>query len=302
MEPDKTPAGQPALSSRLYSYGMTAPKSLVARRPGSAPLDPLPGAERTGPSLRTRLPADAALSPSNALAASNASNSLFGETLASFASGGKQVGYNSQPDPALSSGPLPFNQLARDRQRKAALIRDPPPGFVDRTDMAGPPVAAPADDAPQRRDPFWFIQMLRTELSDHEFAYMNVADTDGTTWDPYNLQIVAFADVNPLDHYTISAAGVTHCLRKGKVRPEPNQRLAAYSKTKLHLDTLALRPRPTPNPDPHPHQEEMMEFTVLEQWERECGLFQQAILLPLFNRYLHPNPYPNPYPYPYPYP
>eukprot|EP00964_Phaeocystis_antarctica_P019040 scaffold10501_cov66-Phaeocystis_antarctica.AAC.1 len=215
MEPDK-PAGQPALSSRLYSYGMTAPKSLVARRPGSAgqALDPLPGAERTGPSLRTRLPADAALSPSNALAASNPSNSLFGDTLASFASGGKQVGH-SQPDPALSSGPLPFNQLARDRQRKAALIRDPPPGFVDRTDMAGPPVAAPADDVPERRrDPFWFIQMLRTELSDHEFAYMNVADTDGTTWDPYNLQIVAFADVNPLDHYTISAAGVTHCLRK----------------------------------------------------------------------------------------
>jgi hypothetical protein len=31
--------------------------------------------------------------------------------------------------------------------------------------------------------------MLRTELSDHEFAYMNVADSDGTTWDPYNLQV-----------------------------------------------------------------------------------------------------------------
>ena len=288
MEPDKTPTGQPALSSRLYSYGMTAPKSLVARRPGSAPLDPLPGAERTGPSLRTRLPADAALSPSNALAASNPSNSLFGDTLASFAAaGGKPVGH-SQPDPALSSGPLPFNQLARDRQRKAALIRDPPAGFVDPTDAAGPPVAAPPaeDAAERRRDPFWFlqtrartqararirarararaatrarartltltlalalsrfIQMLRTELSDHEFAYMNVADSDGTTWDPYNLQvrgrvrvrarararvrspdpdpgpntnpdpnpspnptpctlqIVAFADVNPLDHYTI---------------------------------------------------------------------------------------------------
>ena len=286
MEPDKTPAGQPALSSRLYSYGMTAPKSLVARRPGSAPLDPLPGAERTGPSLRTRLPADAALSPSNALAASNPSNSLFGDTLASFASGGKQVGH-SQPDPALSSGPLPFNQLARDRQRKAALIRDPPPGFVDRTDMAGPPVAAPADDAPERRrDPFWFIQMLRTELSDHEFAYMNVADTDGTTWDPYNLQIVAFADVNPLDHYTISAAGVTHCLRKGKVS------LLAYSNTKLHLYTLTPSPHPTPTPNPHPNQEEMMEFTGLEQWEKECGLFQQVMTIPLFNRHPYPYPYP----------
>jgi len=160
MEPDKTPTGQPALSSRLYSYGMTAPKSLVARRPGSAPLDPLPGAERTGPSLRTRLPADAALSPSNALAASNQSNSLFGDTLASFAAaGGKPVGH-SQPDPALSSGPLPFNQLARDRQRKAALIRDPPAGFVDPTDAAGPPVAAPPaeDAAERRRDPFWFLQ------------------------------------------------------------------------------------------------------------------------------------------------
>ena len=287
MEPDK-PAGQPALSSRLYSYGMTAPKSLVARRPGSAgqALDPLPGAERTGPSLRTRLPADAALSPSNALAASNPSNSLFGDTLASFASGGKQVGH-SQPDPALSSGPLPFNQLARDRQRKAALIRDPPPGFVDRTDMAGPPVAAPADDAPERRrDPFWFIQMLRTELSDHEFAYMNVADTDGTTWDPYNLQIVAFADVNPLDHYTISAAGVTHCLRKGKVS------LLAYSNTKLHLYTLSPSPHPTPTPNPHPNQEEMMEFTGLEQWEKECGLFQQVMTVPLFNRHPYPYPYP----------
>ena len=285
MEPDK-PAGQPALSSRLYSYGMTAPKSLVARRPGSAgqALDPLPGAERTGPSLRTRLPADAALSPSNALAASNPSNSLFGDTLASFASGGKQVGH-SQPDPALSSGPLPFNQLARDRQRKAALIRDPPPGFVDRTDMAGPPVAAPADDAPERRrDPFWFIQMLRTELSDHEFAYMNVADTDGTTWDPYNLQIVAFADVNPLDHYTISAAGVTHCLRKVRPPPAPPPHLPAPLPPPLPPH---LHPHLPPSPPPSSPQgkEEMMEFTGLEQWEKECGLFQQAMMIPFFDPY-----------------
>ena len=89
--------------------------------------------------------------------------------------------------------------------------------------------------------------MLRTELSDHEFAYMNVADTDGTTWDPYNLQIVAFADVNPNDHYTISAAGVTHCVRRGK--------------------------------------EEMTEFTQLDQWEKECGLFQQVMKIPFFSRY-----------------
>eukprot|EP00966_Prymnesium_polylepis_P038086 883064-Prymnesium_polylepis.2 len=80
--------------------------------------------------------------------------------------------------------------------------------------------------------------MLRTELSDHEFAYMNVADTDGTTWDPYNLKIVAFSDVNPSNHYTISEAGVTHCIRRGK--------------------------------------EEIAEFTPLEQWEKECGLFQEV--------------------------
>ena len=58
---------------------------------------------------------------------------------------------------------------------------------------------------------------LRTELSEHEFAYMNVADTSGTTWDPYDLKIVAFNEVNPDNHYTISEAGVTHTVRRGKV-------------------------------------------------------------------------------------
>ena len=28
-----------------------------------------------------------------------------------------------------------------------------------------------------------------------------------------------------------------------------------------------------------------MEFTALEQWEKECGLFQQVMKIPFFNRY-----------------
>jgi len=244
MSDQPRPAAANALSARLYSYGKQPPKSLVAKRPnsGGAMLDPLPGAAEPGPALRTRLPADAALSPSNALVTNASSTSVFGDTLASFATGGKVSA--SQPDPALSSGPLPFNKLGRERL-KHAKPEPPAPAADGFYDAAGPPAADDAAD--RRRDPFWFIQMLRTELSDHEFAYMNVADTDGTTWDPYNLQIVAFSDVNPNDHYTISAAGVTHCLRKGK--------------------------------------EEMTEFTQLDQWEKECGLFQQVMKIPFFSRY-----------------
>ena len=28
-----------------------------------------------------------------------------------------------------------------------------------------------------------------------------------------------------------------------------------------------------------------MEFTGLEQWEKECGLFQQAMMIPFFDPY-----------------
>ena len=89
--------------------------------------------------------------------------------------------------------------------------------------------------------------MLRTELSDHEFAYMNMANTEGSVWDPYDLKIVAFNEVDPRNHYTISEAGVTHCRRIGKA--------------------------------------EVAEFTPLPQWEKECGLFHKVMDIPFFRRY-----------------
>ena len=226
------------LSGRLYSYGRAAPKSLVTmRRPGTvkAPLDPI----RTplvsqGPPLRQRTPADAALAyPSQDVLALSASK-------------------QGLTDPLGGAAPLPYNKMTRSHARLAEEAEERAANAAAPDRAAGgfePPAAAPtaseADD--KRRDPFWFIRMLRTELSDHEFAYMNVADTGGTTWDPYNLKIVAFSEVNPSNHYTISEAGVTHCIRRGK--------------------------------------EEVAEFTPLDQWEKECGLFKEVMDIPFFKRY-----------------
>ena len=235
--------GEPAdplmeLSGRLYSYGRAAPRSLVShRRPGAVaePLDPL----RTplvaqGPALRQRTPTDATLSRSSQ------DGALLGSSRSS-----KQV----LSDAFGGAAPLPFNKMARSAARFAASSpeRTAAEAQDEATTSAQPLVVASGDGDEKRRDPFWFIQMLRTELSDHEFAYMNVADTEGTTWDPYNLKIVAFSDVNPSNHYTISEAGVTHCIRRGK--------------------------------------EEIAEFTPLDQWEKECGLFQEVMEIPFFKRY-----------------
>ena len=65
--------------------------------------------------------------------------------------------------------------------------------------------------------------------------------------DPYDLKIVAFNEVDPRNHYTISEAGVTHCRRIGKA--------------------------------------EVAEFTPLPQWEKECGLFHKVMDIPFFRRY-----------------
>ena len=262
---DASLAAQKQLSSRLYSYGHAPPRSLVARqRAGAAPLDPLPPPQRPpGPPLRKRgLPPDAALSNAINAAATTDGSTPFVDMMASFAGSGRSRA--ALHDPSLaSSGPLPYAKLARsadqlvmhhpssDPTTPAPAGRAVAPATTQRspTDTEGEAEAPPAepDEGDQRRDPFWFIKMLRTELSDHEFAYMNVADTDGTTWDPYNLKIVPFSEVNPNDHYTISEAGVTHCTRRGK--------------------------------------EESAEFTPLEQWETECALFQDVMEIPFFKRY-----------------
>ena len=143
-------------------------------------------------------------------------------------------------DPLAASRPAPYSRLSRSPGRPLPGSR--PPSEPD--PISGGPSAEAVET---RRDPFWFIKMLRSELTDHEFAYMNVADSGSTTWDPYNLQIVAFPDVNPRNHYTISEAGVTHCMRRGT--------------------------------------EEVVEFTPLDQWERDCGHFQKVMEIPFFKRY-----------------
>ena len=140
------------------------------------------------------------------------------------------------------SAPMPFSKMARNAP---PVMLEAPSDEEPRAEPTATAIVASASS--ERRDPFWFIRMLRTELSDHEFAYMNVANTDGTIWDPYDLKIVAFNEVDPDDHYTISEAGVTHCKRYGK--------------------------------------QEVAEFTPLEQWEEECGLFHEVMEIPFFKRY-----------------
>ena len=244
-------AGQ-ELTGRLYSYGRAPPKALVMRRqPGAgARLDPL-SSSPLGASLGKRGGGDA-LARSGRDGASGA----FGDSLGHSDSRGKLGAHSAE---LTSSGPLPYAKMARsaarEAERRAAFQPAPAPAPASSSratptavSLAGPAAAAEEQSLEEkRRDPFWFIKMLRTELSDHEFAYMNVADTDGTTWDPYNLKIVAFSDVNPNNHYTISEAGVTHCIRRGK--------------------------------------EEIAEFTPLEQWEKECSLFQEVMEIPFFKRY-----------------
>lgn len=189
-----------ALSSRLYSYGQSAPRSLLARqRSPPAEVEPLqqPPGGSPGPALRTRLPVDPSASPSNALApAEDGNSSAFGDMLASFSVSGKRERC-SQPDPTTGTAPLPYNKLSRSHSRKSAGILSTVKLQSEASNgLATSDVRVGMEtEEDMRRDPFWFIKMLRTELSDHEFAYMNVADTDGTTWDPYNLKIVPFSEV-----------------------------------------------------------------------------------------------------------
>lgn len=213
------------LSSRLYSYGRAAPKALVTTSMGSGgarggvgtvPLPDLP----TSPGARRRLDVSN-VSPDGGLSGSRTKHPFVG-----------------------TGSPLPYNKIARshDRQSQQAFGGGVAVSSEEAEAASTQVVSNGAHIDETRRDPFWFIRILRTELSDHEFAYMNVADSIGTSWDPYNLKIVPFSEVNPNNHYTISAAGVTHCIRRGK--------------------------------------EEIAEFTPLDQWEKECGLFREVTATP----------------------
>ena len=230
---------QELLHRRLNSYGHTQPKALIGARPRKpAQLEPLAGSptlvhspNQMSPTLRRR-PADVTLSPTSLRDPANVDHRSSKQVLAAGA------------DLLSTSAPMPYSKMVR--QQSAPNISDPQLE-AESNGVAPSDGGANGSTGDERRDPFWFIRMLRTELSDHEFAYMNVADTEGTTWDPYNLKIVAFNEVDPNNHYTISEAGVTHCARKGKV--------------------------------------EVAEFTPLRQWEAECGLFHEVMEIPFFKRY-----------------
>lgn len=211
------------LHSRLNSFGQSAPKALTGMRPRKPMhLQPL------SPELRKRIRPDAATS----------ARSLRDPTMEQHSS---KAMLAAGAELLNSSAPMPYAKMARHAPAPRD-ISDP-----DQVSLSEPMPIDSTKAGDERRDPFWFIRMLRTELSDHEFAYMNVADTDGTTWDPYNLKIVAFNEVNPENHYTISEAGVTHCVRRGN--------------------------------------SEVAEFTPLLQWEEECALFHEVMEIPFFKRY-----------------
>ena len=240
------------LHRRLNSYGPAQPRALVSRRPTAAPeLDalPLPAGMLQAPALRKRANPDAALSTGSLHdAASAAGSPLRSRSKAALTAGAEVLN---------ASSPMLYSRMSRAQPAAPKTVAQ----VVDIGDSVAPAASAPAPaatsrdagrdaaaaDGGEKRDPFWFIRMLRTELSDHEFAYMNVADSEGTTWDPYNLNIVAFNEVNPHNHYTISEAGVTHCLRRGKA--------------------------------------EESEFTPLAQWEQECKQFHEVMEIPFFKRY-----------------
>ena len=232
------------LHDRLNKYGGGgAPKSLLTpqRRPGAsgglAPLPQPPPPVLQSPLRPKRGKSDAALSSSSFHDAASLGGSL--------RSSGSKTAFGIGADP-LVAAPMPFAKMARTAPLPAPVAMA--------AGASSASVPAPADtkaadsgEGAVKRDPFWFIRMLRTELAEHEFAYMNVADSQGTTWDPYDLRIVPYNEVNPEDHYTISEAGVTHVSKKGKA--------------------------------------DIAEFTPLDQWEKECAQFKEVMEIPFFKRY-----------------
>jgi len=258
------------LTQRLYSYGPAAPGALVAKKPklrpsgGSAPLHPLPvGATQRGPPLRSGLDHDAAQQPSGPDA--ELSSSTFSRQLGSF--GGRRGLGGSASAASLGGGsddeqptsPMPYAKLSRNAAAARRALNEGNAAAAarfaamqaaedeERAEGGGASASAEDATAPTSHDPFWFIQMLKTELHEHEFAYMNVVEQSGGVVDPYKLQIVPFSQVNPSDHYTISAAGVTHTRRVGK--------------------------------------SETSEFTPLAQWEAERAQFYAVMQIPFFKRY-----------------
>lgn len=275
-----------AFKSRLYSYGVQKPNALLNRPGGLKSRPPADSASRVdlGASLPNALlakPAGGGVGRSAGTSGSAGLSRSFSENMssfsaarpASFGASAALASLSESPGGAGGGGappPIPVAQLRRKAEaaeaaklrvveefntrraeeaarskRKGAIGGRAADVAISSKDAAAAAVGADKG-AVRRNDPFWFIQMLRTELSNNEFAYMNVADSEGTSFDPYNLRIVPFNEVNPNNHYTISEAGVTHSFRKGK--------------------------------------HEFAEFTPLTQWENECHLFQEVMEIPFFKR------------------
>ncbi|KAI8818687.1 dynein heavy chain and region D6 of dynein motor-domain-containing protein [Fimicolochytrium jonesii] len=108
------------------------------------------------------------------------------------------------------------------------------------------------EDETQKRhakELFAYIKHLENHPQGKEFQYMNPIKTSvkrgQPTFNPYNLQLVEYADTDKTEgYYTISAAGVTHF-------------------------------------DVHGHG----DFTPLAQWKREYDLFHSLLRIPFFGHY-----------------
>jgi hypothetical protein len=247
---DRDPSG--SIKGRLYSYGVQKPNALLNRPaalkprphgamstmhsdPGAPPGSPLPKALLGKPLSGTaRVPG-----------ASADMSRTFGDNLSSF-SASRPLG-SALADPRGAGEevePIPVAQLKRKAEaaelakvriaeefkhrRAEEAARSKRKGAAGGTydpaqaakDAARADERAGADEKQTRRnDPFWFIQMLRTELSNNEFAYMNVADSEGTSFDPYNLRIVPFDEVSASSCYAM-----LWCLihRRGRSQSAPN--------------------------------------------------------------------------------
>ncbi|KAI8909816.1 dynein heavy chain and region D6 of dynein motor-domain-containing protein [Gorgonomyces haynaldii] len=103
-------------------------------------------------------------------------------------------------------------------------------------------------DVEEENGPMQFLEKVLKNPESKEFIYMiPVASKSGQRFNPYNLRIVEFSQVDtksPLGYYTMSSHGVTH------------------------FDALGHG-----------------DFTPLDQWQRECHLFNSLLKISFFKQY-----------------
>ncbi|KAJ1632325.1 hypothetical protein T492DRAFT_868485 [Pavlovales sp. CCMP2436] len=222
-----------SIKGRLYSYGVQKPNALLnrpvalkprppgamstlsgllpGRDPGAPPGSPLPKALLSKPlSGSGRMPGSSAQADMNRSFGDNLSSFAASRPLGAALADSHGAGKEAEPIPVAQlkrkadEAELAKVRIAEEfKQRRADEVarskrKGAGGGAYDATQVAKDAALADSgaggdEKQTRRNDPFWFIQMLRT------FAYMNVADSEGTSFDPYNLRIVPFNEVRGND-------------------------------------------------------------------------------------------------------